>query len=219
MAPPPAKKIRTSSPSRSNDKDPSAQNTTGNWSQDSSGEESEAIPENGAIRSRHTTLQAKINRPTSWNSDKYDLNIFKLKANELLAKARPDYERRIGQVEKSLRNLKHIIERISDRESKPVCSVVFCFYQVCEMSDFRIDSRSGTRTASLPWTSNPISRAPTRRGRKVYICLLQACEHQCRRQLCTQDSHTSGGQIEGRSGGHYAIGETPGLPLLVVSRF
>ena len=219
MAPPPFKKMRTSSPSRSNGKDQSAQNTTGNWSQDSSGEESEAVSETGTIRSRHTVLRAKVNSTTSWDSDKYDPNIFKLKADELLAKARPDYERRIGQVKKSLRNLKGIIERIPDRESKLVCSVVFRCYQVREFSDFRIDTRSGVRTASLPQTSNTLPRTPTRRGRKVHSSLFQACEHQRRRQLCTQDSYTSWGQIEGRSGGHYAIGETPGLLSLVVPRF
>lgn len=150
MATPPAKKIKTSSPSRSNGKEPSAQDTTGNWSQDLSGEESEAVPEIGPIRSRHIVMQAKTNPATSWNSDKYDLNIFKLKADELLAKARPDYERRIGQVKKSLRNLKSIIERIPDRKPKPVFGVVFRFYQVCGISDFGTDIRSGTRTASLP---------------------------------------------------------------------
>ena len=139
MAAPPAKKIKTSSPSRSNGKEPSAQNTTGNWSQDLSGEESEAVPEIGPIRSRHTVMQAKTNPTTSFNSDKHDLNIFKLKADELLAKARPDYERRIGQVKDSLRNLKSIIEHIPDRKPKPVFGVVFRFYQVCEISDFGID--------------------------------------------------------------------------------
>ena len=150
MVPPPAKKIRTSSPSRSNGKDPSAQNPMGNWSQVSSGDESESVPEIGATRSRHTVMQAKVYPTTSWNSDKNDLNIFKLKADELLAKARHDYERRIGQVKKSLRKLQSIIERIPDREPKLVCSVVFRFYQVCEVSNVRIDIRSGTRTASIP---------------------------------------------------------------------
>ena len=120
MVPPPAKKIRTSSPSRSNGKDPSAQNTMGNWSQNSPGEESEAVTETGATRSRHTVMQAKAYPTTSWNSDKYDVNIFKLKADGLLAKARHDYERRIGQVKKSLRKLQSIIERIPDREPKLV---------------------------------------------------------------------------------------------------
>ena len=169
MAPPPFKKIRTSSPSRSNDH--SAQNTTGNWSQNSSGEESEAVSETGTIRSRHIVLPGKLNSTTLGNSGKYDPNIFKLKADELLAKARSDYERRIGQVKKSLRNLKSIIERIPDRESKLVCSVAFRCYQVREFSDFRIDTRSGVRTASLPQTSNPLPRTPTRRGRKVHSSL------------------------------------------------
>ena len=150
MAPPPFKKLRTSYPSRSNGKDPSAQNPTGNWSQKSSGEESEAVSETVTIRSRHTVRQAKVNPATSWNSGKYDPNIFKLKADELLAKARTDYESRIGQVKKSLRNLKSIIERIPDRESKLVCSVVFRCCQVREFPDFRIGTRSGVRTASLP---------------------------------------------------------------------
>ena len=130
MAPPPFKKIRTSSPSRSNGKDPSVQNTTGNWSQKSSGEESEAVSEIGTIRSHHTVTQAKVNPTTSWNSGRYDPNIFKLKADELLAKARPDYESRIGQVKKSLRNLKSMIERIPDRESKLVCSEPLSFVAV-----------------------------------------------------------------------------------------
>ena len=120
MVPPPAKKIRTSSPPRSNGKDPSAQDAMGNWSQNSSGEESEAVPEVGATRSRHTVMQAKVYPTTSPNSDKYNLNIFKLKADELLANARHDYERRIGQVKRSLRKLQNIIERIPDREPKAV---------------------------------------------------------------------------------------------------
>ena len=120
MVPPPAKTTRTSSPPRSNGKDPSAQDIMGNWSQTSSRGESEAVPENGATRSRHTVMQAKVYPTTSWNSDKDDLNIFKLKADELLAKARHDYERRIGQVKKSLRKLQSIIECIPDREPKSV---------------------------------------------------------------------------------------------------
>ncbi|KAM0798745.1 pre-rRNA processing protein-like protein Utp22 [Usnea florida] len=65
-------------------------------------------------------MQAKLYPTTSPNSDKYNLNIFKLKADELLAKARHDYERRIGQVKKSLRKLQNIIERIPDREPKVI---------------------------------------------------------------------------------------------------
>lgn len=81
------------------------------------------------------------------------------------------------------------------------------------MPNFGIDSRSGTRTPGLPQSSNPISRTSAHKGRKVRIGLLQASEHQCCRQLCTQDSYTSGGQIGDRSGGHYAIGETATLRI------
>lgn len=50
--------------------------------------------------------------------------MFKLKANELLAKVQPDYERRMVKVENSLRKLKDIIERIPDREAKSVCRII-----------------------------------------------------------------------------------------------
>ena len=64
-------------------------------------------------------------RTTSSGSAAYELNIFKLKVNELLAKVRPDYERRMVKVEDSLCRLRDIIERIPSREAKPVCISTF----------------------------------------------------------------------------------------------
>lgn len=91
-------------------------------SQDSSNQDTDIVPGNGAIRGRPTTVEAKRNLTSSWSSGTYDSNMFKLKVNELLARVRPDYERRMLKVENSLRKLKDIIERIPDRQAKPVCT-------------------------------------------------------------------------------------------------
>lgn len=87
------------------------------------------------------------------------------------------------------------------------------------MPDFRIDLRSGARPNPLPQNINPIPPTPAHEGRKIHIGLLQASKHQCCRQLCTQDSYTSGGPIGHRSGGHYAIGETVALFIPADSPF
>ncbi len=124
--PPPAIKKRKLSPlSRDDCNKMYSQDTVGRLSQDSSNEESENALDQGDIPSRHTPVEAKRNASTSWSSGTYDSNMFKLKANELLAKVRPDYERRMVQVEISLRKLKDIIERIPDREAKSVCKIIF----------------------------------------------------------------------------------------------
>ena len=100
-----------------------AQDIVGHLSQDSSNEESENVLENGDTRNPHTQFEAKGNATSSWSSDTYHSSMFKLKANELLATVRPDYERRMVNVENSLRKLKDIIERIPNREAKPVCNI------------------------------------------------------------------------------------------------
>ena len=99
--------------------------TAAHSSQDSSNEEGKIVLGKRAIRSGRTNPEATRNAMTSWNSILYDLNMFKLKANELLARVRPDYERRMADVDSSLRKLKHIIERIPEREAKPVRNAIF----------------------------------------------------------------------------------------------
>ena len=73
-------------------------------------------------RSFPPTLQDERDGTTSCRSGTYDSNMFNLKANELLAKVRPDYEGRMAKVENCLRKLKDLIERIPNREAKPVCT-------------------------------------------------------------------------------------------------
>lgn len=99
-----------------------AQERAGDLSQESSDQDTDIVAGNGAIRGRPTMVKAKRNPTTSWSSGTYDSNMFKLKVNELLARVRPDYERRMLKVESSLRKLKDIIERIPDREAKSVCN-------------------------------------------------------------------------------------------------
>ena len=101
-----------------------AQERAGDSSQDSSEQDTDIVPGNGAIRGRPTTVEAKRYPSASWSSGTYDSNMFKLKVHELLARVRPDYERCMLKVENSLRMLKDIIERIPDREAKPVCAFV-----------------------------------------------------------------------------------------------
>ncbi|CAD6577034.1 MAG: hypothetical protein ASARMPRED_008105 [Alectoria sarmentosa] len=115
MAPPTIKKRKLSSPSRDHRDKTYAQDRAGSEDEGSSHEESEVVPANGAIRNRHSILEARGNATISWSCGTRDSNMFKLKANELLAKVRPDYAR---QAENLLRKLKDIIERIPDREAK-----------------------------------------------------------------------------------------------------
>ena len=67
------------------------------------------------------TNEAKANDTTSWDSAVGDSNMFQLKIHQLLAQVQPDYERRMVKAENALRMLKGTIERIPDREAKPVC--------------------------------------------------------------------------------------------------
>lgn len=122
--PPAAFKKRKVSPlSKGNHSSVYAQDTIGQPSQDSSNEENDVVVGNGANRGGHIPFKAERNAKESWNSGAYDSSVIKLKANELLTKMRPDYERNMVKVENSLRKLKNIIERIPDREAKPVCSI------------------------------------------------------------------------------------------------
>ena len=98
--------------------------------EDSSHERAKTVRGNAPNRSGHIMIQAKRNAAESWRSGTYDSNVFKLKVDQLLTKVQPDYERRMVKLDSSLRRLKHIIERIPDREAKPVCSVAcvpICF--------------------------------------------------------------------------------------------
>ena len=97
------------------------QDTAKDLSRDSLDAETAIVLGNGGIRGGNTTAEAKRNATPSWSGGTYDSTTFKLKANELLRKIRPDYERRMVKMENSLRRLKDIIERIPDREAKPVC--------------------------------------------------------------------------------------------------
>lgn len=99
-----------------------AQVRAGDLSQGSSDQDNDFVQGNGATQGGHTTVEAKRNATKSRSSGTYGSNMFKLKVNELLAKVRPDYERRMLTVENSLRKLKDIIQRIPDREAKPVCA-------------------------------------------------------------------------------------------------
>lgn len=106
----------------------STHNYTGNTiptdhiSDESSTKESEAIvarpvaPSKAVSRSEATAAQSSITN-TAYSSD-----LLQLQIDELLLKVRPDYERRMLEAENALRKLKHIIERIPNREAKPVCS-------------------------------------------------------------------------------------------------
>lgn len=120
MAPPTKKKRKVSPLSGRDRNEIYVQDTAGHVSEDSSNAESEIFPRNEAIRSGQATIETRRNATTSWSSGKYDSSLFKLKANELLTKMRPNYERRMVKAENSLRRLKDIIERIPDRDPKPV---------------------------------------------------------------------------------------------------
>ena len=97
-----------------------AQERAGDLSQHSSDQDTKFVPSTAPTQASFTRVQTKRDSITSCNSGIYDSNMFKLKVNELLAKVRPEYERRMVKVENSLRKLKEIIERIPDREAKPV---------------------------------------------------------------------------------------------------
>ena len=99
-----------------------AQPTLGDSFQDSSDEETEDDRGNAPSRSFPATPEGERNGTTSCRSGTYHSNIFALKANELLAKVRPDYEGRMANVENCLRKLKDLIERIPNREAKSVCT-------------------------------------------------------------------------------------------------
>lgn len=120
MAFPAVKKRKVSPLSGGDCNNTYAQDAGGDWSQDSSNEDNDFVLGNGAIRSGHTIIKAKRTAKTSWSNGTYDSNMFKLKANELLAKVRPNDERRMVKVENSLRKLKDVIEHIPNRKAKPI---------------------------------------------------------------------------------------------------
>ena len=93
-----------------------------NLSQHSSDLEGEIVRGRVPISDGHANVQAWTK---AQNSSSYDSSMFKLKVNELLIKVRLDYEGRMVKLESSLRTLKEVIERIPDREAKPVCDLVF----------------------------------------------------------------------------------------------
>ena len=98
------------------------QYTVENVSRDSSDLEGENVRRNGSIPDGHTNIQA---RAKAQKSSSYASNMFKLKINELLRKLRPDYEGRMVKLDSLVRRLKEVIERIPEREAKPVCDVTF----------------------------------------------------------------------------------------------
>ena len=96
-------------------------------SNNSCNQKSEHVLLNGPIRSGCNQTDAREEDPISWSSNTYGSNMFLLKTTELLAEVRSDYERHMIQLESSLRRLEDIIERIPDRQTKPVCLVAFIF--------------------------------------------------------------------------------------------
>ena len=125
MALPALKKRRLSSPSGRDGNKTYAQDTAGAFFHDPPDEERKYIRGNNPLPRLPAMNEAGENGTASWGSGTYDINIFKLKLNELLAKVRPDYQRRMAKVENSLCRLKDIIERIPNREAKPVCTPAF----------------------------------------------------------------------------------------------
>ena len=88
---------------------------------DSANEKSQHACGMEPLRKLPATNGAKANDTTSWDSPVGDSNMFKLKTHRLLARVQPDYERRMVKAENALRKLKDTIERIPDRQAKPVC--------------------------------------------------------------------------------------------------
>lgn len=151
MAPSALKKRKISPLSRSDGNKTYAPDAAGHVSSDSFNEEGEIVPGNRSIPSSQSTLEAKRNSTLSWSSATDGASMFKLKANELLAKVRPDYQRHMVKVESSLRKLKHLIEHIPDRDAKPVCKIAFVPIQPDKLPDFfshRFSKRS-TNTFTL----------------------------------------------------------------------
>ena len=132
----PTKKRKLSSPSGQYSDKIYAQDTADDLLQDSPHQESKNVRGNGPFRGHPATIEAGTKTTTPWGSGIYDSSMFKLKAVELLEKVRPDYERRMVKVESSLRKLKDIIERIPDREAKPVCSSAFVLIWLVECLTF-----------------------------------------------------------------------------------
>lgn len=95
--------------------------TTAHSFLDSANEKSQRARGLESLRKFPATNEAKSNDTTSWDSAVGDSNMFKLKVHQLLAQVQPEYERRMVKAENALRMLKGTIERIPNREEKPVC--------------------------------------------------------------------------------------------------
>lgn len=150
MALPAIKKRKVSSPSGPDGNKTYAQDTARAFFHDPPDGESKYIRGNNPLSTLPAMSEAGGIGTTSWASSTYDLTIFKLKLNELLAKVRPDYQRRMVKVENSLCRLKDIIERIPNREAKPVCIHAFVssspkcltFHQILQAEREQLDSHN-----------------------------------------------------------------------------
>ena len=121
MAFPEFKKRKLSSPSGPDHIITYPHHTAAHAFLDSANEKSQHAREKEPLRKIPTANEAKTNHTTSWDSAVGDSNMFKLKTHRLLARVQPGYERRMVKVENALRKLIGTIERIPDREAKPVC--------------------------------------------------------------------------------------------------
>ena len=121
MAFPAFKKRRLSSPSGPDNFITYPRHTAALAFLDSANEKSQHAREMEPLRKISTANEGKTNDTASWDSAVGESNMFKLKTHQLLARVQPDYERRMVKVENALRKLKGTIERIPDREAKPVC--------------------------------------------------------------------------------------------------
>ena len=122
---PASKKRRLSSPSGPDHMVTYPHHTTSYSFLDSANEKSQHVHGTEPLRKLPATNEAKTNHTTPWESTVGDSNMFELKTQQLLARVQPDYERRMIKAEDSLRKLQDTIERIPDRQAKPVCISAF----------------------------------------------------------------------------------------------
>jgi U3 small nucleolar RNA-associated protein 22 len=72
----------------------------------------------GAARGMKRNREQSASAPYAGES--YRSSLFKLQVDEMLAEVTPDYAKRLGPVDSSLRKLKSLIEAIPEREPLPV---------------------------------------------------------------------------------------------------
>lgn len=100
---------------------------------------------------------------TSLGDGAYNTNLFQLQVNELLSRVRPDYERRMNKVENALRKLKGIIERIPNRDAKPVRKSSHSNFQSSDsLAPNRSCRQSASKESSIKYKSPSQSHSPTK---------------------------------------------------------